>query len=380
MASFALAVTRTDSDPEAGRLLDRVQNGPDEGRRQALETLVQYAERDGTPDVWNAAGVGFHFAGLHDQATRLFDSLVQAIPDNDYYRLNLATSLSQTAQVDLCRHHLRHVVQYGSTEETRKFANGQLQGYENFLGLSERDRKLRELQIASLRQSVQQPGARPEAYLSLARVLVQRSMQDPSGTWLGEAASVLEKGRAAFPAEPHILELLIACYLRHDPQNRLEDAISQLERIAPHSPVLQHLTDATNDQAREFVEQNAQRARDLLDTVCNSGSNAAAREAALNDLGRIVAMYPNNPDYRVTYSFALMAAGREEAALAQARTLADMPISSHSFHFNLGQIFWGCGDRERGRHHLNLALQYAENEQDRQDARERILDLEQTRP
>ena len=87
-------------------------------------------------------------------------------------------------------------------------------------------------------------------------------------------------------------------------------------------------------------------------------------------------MYPDNPDYRVTYAFDMMAANRKDAALPRAHYLTSLPISSHSFHFNLGQVFWLCGDAEHGRHHLNLARQYAENDQEREDVRERISDLE----
>jgi len=56
-----------------------------------------------------------------------------------------------------------------------------------------------------------------------------------------------------------------------------------------------------------------------------------------------------------------------------------VPIASHTFHFNLGQVSWLCGDAERGRHHLNLAMQYPGNDQEREDVRERIADLERTR-
>lgn len=380
MASFALAVTLTNSDTEADRLLDRIRNGLNEERLLALDELVQYAQRAGQLDVWNAAGVGLHLAGRHDQATSIFEQLVQAAPDHDVYRLNLATSLSQTVQVERCRLQLRHVAEHGSTEQARGYAAEQLRGYEEFLGLSGRDRKLRDLQIASLRRSLGQPGAPAASYVSLARMLYMRSMSDGDEQGLAEATAVLEKGQVAFPDETPILELLIVCYLRHDPEGRLPGVASRLEQVAPHSPVLRRLEGVTDERVRDWVAHMAQRMRSLFASVSDNDSSPASRQAALDDLGRIVSMYPDNPDYRVTYAFALLVLGRKEDALAQARILDPVAIESHSFHFNLGQIFWLGGDAERGRHHLNLALLYAADDQERQDARERIADLDEKRP
>jgi hypothetical protein len=379
MASFALAVTLTKSDPEADRLLDRVRNGLNEERLRALDELVQYAQRAGQLDIWNTAGVGFHLAGQHGQATSIFEQLVQAAPDHDVYRLNLATSLSQTEQVERCRFQLRYVAEHGSTEQARRYAGEQLLGYEEFLGLSDRDRKLQDLQISSLRRALEQPGTPAESYVRLARMLYPRSMFGDEKK-LAEATTVLEKGQAAFPDETSILEPLILCYLHHDPEGRLPGVVSRLEQVAPHSPVLRLLEGVTDEKVRDFAAQMDQRMRSLFASVSDNDSSPASRQAALDDLCRIVSRYPDNPNYRVTYAFALLVLDRKEDALVQARILDPVAIESHSFHFNLGQIFWIGGDAERGRHHLNLALLYAKDDQERQDARERIADLDEKRP
>jgi tetratricopeptide (TPR) repeat protein len=378
MPPFALVVTRTESDPEVDRLISHIRGGLGEERGRALDDLVDYANRANSADVRNSVGLGFHLAGLHDQATRIFDSLVREFPNNDHYRLNLATSLSQTAQVELCRLHLRHLAEHGSTEQIRKEAHGMLRGYEDFVGLSDRNRELRERQLASLSRAIQSPDRTVDSFLNLASLLHREALLDPSSEGYKEAAAVLEQGREAFPDEPRILELLIACYLRQDPEGRIGVAMADLERIAPHSPVLRILRDTDDDTAREFSERNARRAAGLMASVCERENPSAVREAALRDLGTIVAMYPSNPHYRVSYAFALMGFGRKPQALAEALKLDQLPEKSHAFHFNLGQVFWICGDAERGRCHLNLALKYARDDGERADARDRIAKLERT--
>jgi hypothetical protein len=70
-----------------------------------------------------------------------------------------------------------------------------------------------------------------------------------------------------------------------------------------------------------------------------------------------------------------MGEDHKEAALDEAQRFARAPIDSHSFHFNLGQIFWICGDPVQGRHHLEQALRDAKDEGERQDVRDRLADL-----
>jgi hypothetical protein len=118
----------------------------------------------------------------------------------------------------------------------------------------------------------------------------------------------------------------------------------------------------------------SQRVDHLLGQV--AGDDPALREPALSDLRRIVEQYPQNPNYRVNYDFARMVIGDREEAARQAKILDTADELSHSFHFNLGQIFYYSGDPVKGRAHLELAAKYANDEQERHDACERISNLE----
>lgn len=379
MSKFALIFSQSKVDKEADLLLHRIREGSDVEANQALSELVSRAKLSNDPDDWNAAGIGFNYASLHDQATHIFDSLVRDYPEQDIYRLNLSTSYSQTEQIELCRHHLRHLAEYGSTEELRSIGREQLEGYERFVGLTEEDQKLRELQTKSLRRAVGSPERTPDDFIALARLLLLRSKLEPAGDWLAEATSALEQGREAFPKEPRIFELLVLGYLRHDPDGRLPEALAQLEKIDPDSQVLELLATQDEEKAVAFSENIQQRADGLMRQALESKDNQV-REAALQDLGKIVAMYPQNSGYRLLYAFTLMGLERTDLALEEAKLLSNTPSDSHSFHFNLGQVFWICGDPVQGRRHLDLALSYAENEQERQDVRDRIADLEGKKP
>jgi len=373
MPEFRALIISTARSPQTEKFLIRIKEGTASERDSAIDQLFKLAQKEDNLDTWNTVGVGLHFAGRNDEAARVFDMLVQSDPANDAYRLNLATCYSQNQQIALCREQLLYVAEHGSTEENRKLGREQLQGYDSFLGNTEPDRKLADLQIGSLRQRIAKSSKKTEDFKNLARLLLKRGALDPAGTWLEQAVTVLESGTAAFPKETELLELLITCYLRHDPNRRLDAALKRLERIAPDSRVFSILADLNEDKGRQFANNNQARADDLMQQVLRG--DESRRNAALQDLARLVNMYGDNPFYRGYYAFALVVCGQHAAALQQAEILERNPADTHSFHFNLGQVYWLCGDAKKGRQHLQLAYDYADNDQERKDAKDRISDL-----
>lgn len=374
MPEFRALIISTTRSPQTEKLISCVQQGSAAERESAIDQLFALGRKDNNLDTWNTVGVGLHFAGRNDEAVRLFDRLVQSAPANDAYRLNLATCYSQNEQIALCREQLLYVAEHGSTEENRKLGREQLQRYDSFLGNTEQDRKLADLQMRSLRQRIVQPSKKAEDFKNLAQLLVKRGRLDPAGDWLEQAITTLEAGTAAFPKDVDLLELLISCYLRHDPNDRLDPALKRLERMAPDSRVFSILANQDEEERRRFVENNQARADDLLQQVIQG--DQTRRNAALQDLAGLVNMYSDNPFYRSNYAFALMVCGQPAAARQQAAILEKNPAPTHSFHFNLGQVYWLCGDEKKGRQHLQLASDYAANDQERQDAKDRIRELE----
>ena len=340
----------------------------------ALKVLQQQARDQGRLDSWNRAGIGLHLAGLNNEAVRIFDALVKEAPGQDEYRLNLATCLSQVQQIALCRHHLRHLAELGTTAEMRQLGREQLDGYDRFLADTEQDREREVSLIRELRAAIGQSERNPQDFVKLARLLIRRSMLDAKAELRVDATEILEQGFALFPRTVELIELLIICYLHHDPQKRLPAYLELLRTVAPDSPVLPTLSNQDMEEARRFSGDTLNAANDLLQKVV--ADDPAIRVAALHDLARIVATYPDNPQYRLNYAFALMAVGQRSDALHQAKTLTRGAIGTHQFHFNLGQVFWVCGDAAQGRHHLQLALNCAASDEERQDVLDRMKAFE----
>jgi hypothetical protein len=191
---------------------------------------------------------------------------------------------------------------------------------------------------------------------------------------MAQSRAALEAGVARYPDDVTLLELLVSAYLAGDPEQRLDETMRHLEKLAPDSPVFDVITQVSREDTSDWGHDMMLRVDRLLAQV--AGDNPALRAPALSDLRRIVEQFPDNATYRVNYAFALMIVGEREEAMRQAKILDSLENASHSFHFNLGQIFHYCGDKAKGRVHLELAVKYASNEQERRDAWDRIADLE----
>jgi tetratricopeptide (TPR) repeat protein len=363
-----------DRSKTVDRLMERVKTGDPSEQDEAISELAGRAEKSDDKYDWNTVAMGLFEARRFDQAISILDSLIQAFPDEDVIRLNLATTYSQVSQVSLCRLHLKYLAEHGGTEEIRKTGREQLEGYEQFIGFTEADTELRKLQIAALRETTSIDGCPAEDFVRLAKLLRRATDLDPDAGWMEQSRAALEIGVAKYPQDVTLLELLVAAYLSSDPEQRLDETLRRLEGLAPDSQVFKVLTEVSRQDNSGWARDMSQRVHHLLGQV--AGDDPAMREPALSDLRRIVEQYPQNPNYRVHYGFALMVVGDREEAARQAKILDRVDEPSHSFHFNLGQIFYYCGDPVRGRAHLELAAKYANDEQEGRDAWERIADLE----
>jgi tetratricopeptide (TPR) repeat protein len=353
-------------------LITTAQNGDPHEVGAALDELVRRAEASGgNPEAWAEAAQGFFVARMFPDAIHILRQLVERAPEQDTHRLNLAMAYWQIEDVELCRYHLAHLVKHGRTAELRDYARAQLEQYETSLGLTSRDGELAALQERSLQEQI----AAPTSYVRLGRLWNRQGKLAGDENATARVTALLEEGSRRFPQNIGILELLILCYLRHDPEGRLGDVMRALEKGDPESPVFQKLEGIVDSaDAERHRRQMSGRANALL-RQATKGDNAV-RAAALSGLRRMIAVAPNNLDYRLTFAFALGANGAHSEALEQATLLSRQSIESHSYHFNLGQIFWLSGDPTNGRRHLEMAFRYATNEQERQDVRDRIADLE----
>lgn len=240
-------------------------------------------------------------------------------------------------------------------------------------GAAAQDEQLQQLQIASLHERIRSDQVSADDYQKLGKLLLVRERRGFKDVSLDEITAILEEGQKRFPYAVELLEQLIACYLRKDPLNRLEPALKKLEKLNADSPVLQLIAHIDDVEDVEHLWQMDQRLPELMAQI--QSKDPQLRKAALQELQEVVDAYPLNPDYRLAYAFALCILGQKTEAMHQAGLLDKNDIPSHTYHFNLGQVFWLCGDPVKGRHHLDLSLQYAGNAQERQDALDRIAAL-----
>jgi tetratricopeptide (TPR) repeat protein len=361
---------------DSNRLLDQIDHGDSVQQRAAIDQLLALAEKSNDPDNWNVAALGLHRLQRFDEEIDILTQLVEKFPSTDVYRLNLATAYSQVESIDLCRFHLRFLIDHAFTEEMRHLGDEQLRGYESFLGLGESDTRLRDLQVNFLEESIVVDPAAPRNYIELSRLMTRISKFEPGEDLFGRAAEVLEQGLTACTDRQEILENLSFCYLHADPKQRMNAVVKELEAIAPDSRILESLANVFRQGGGSGSEALATRVQMLMQQV--GQKDEALSEAALRDLARVVETYSDTTSYRLSYAFCLGMTGRTEEAMRQAERLDQVQNREHGFHFNLGQIFWWSGDPARGRYHLQLAVQYATSEEERKDARDRIAELEAT--
>jgi predicted Zn-dependent protease len=367
---------RTGSDPSdvADRLIERARTGDPSEQDAAISELVARAEESNDAYDWHRVAIALSEAQRFDEAISILASLIQAFPNEDLFRLNLATAYSQVSQVGLCRLHLNYLVEHGSTEEFRKTGQEQLARYEQFVGFTEADTELRNLQISALREAISIDGCPAEDFLRLAKLLRRSAEFDSAENWMEQSRAALEVGVAKYPQDVAMLELLIGAYFSSDPNKRLDETLRRLEKLAPDSQIFEILAEVSRQDNSGWSRDMSRRVDHLANQI--SGDDPAMRRAALSDLRRIVQLYPQSPNYRVSYAFALMVVGDRDEVARQAKLLDSVDVPSHSFHFNLGQIFYYCGDRGKGRAHLELATKYANDEQERRDVWQLISDLE----
>jgi tetratricopeptide (TPR) repeat protein len=370
----------SDSDKRRA-LIDQIRHASKSEQNAALNKLLQLAQESGGDEkAWSGLALGLFNAGRFEKALYIFRKLADTFPRNDLHRLNIATCHSQLAQFDLCRRQLKLIAADGSTPQTRQVASQQLIGLEEWLGQSSMDLKFNEMKIMALQERVDSGDAQEDDYVQVAGLLLrQESAGLPGAEGLTERGlQILEQGATKFPQSVPILEHLAGFYIRLPGfEQHYEKTLLQIEKLAPDSPVLEAMN-TTDDEAREISKRIDERAHELMHRILANRGDADLINASLKELRRIVSMFGQVPEYRKTYAFALMTSGRHDEARQEAEILATMAGDLDDVHFHLGQIFWICGDQARGRHHLELAVQFATTEEDRKDAIQVLSDLEKS--
>ena len=345
-------------------------------QQQILASLLYSAQHSNEDEDWNIYALALQALGRLDEAIAIWQPLVETHPDNDICRLNLGCAYARAGQLDrleMSEYHLRYLAEHGSTEDMRNMGRQNLEAVERDARQKGQPGELQQLQLESLREAIETDTASADDYVSWTKLSIQSKRAGDGDISLTDLVPLLEKGRQCFPQSAEILEQLIFCYLQADPEGKLEEVLKELEVVAPDSPVLQYFESIDDDTIREYRQQMDQRIQELMERA--NLPDPALQTAAVRELHNLVSLYPANFDYHMAYAFALNFAGRDAEAIQQGEEMEPFAGESHSIHFNLGQLFWLSGDATRGQQHLDLAVQYAQDEQERQDALARIASL-----
>jgi hypothetical protein len=368
MPILSLGGTSSDDSVRRRQIIAEIRDASQSDQEATIAELQREAQAsEGDERTWSDLALGMFQAGYFEDACDLFRKLADLFPEHDVHRINVATCLSQMAQFELCRHELEHVRSHGQTEDGRRTAAELLQGLIQWRSKSARDMQFARLRLAALRERVEAAEAEPDEYVQLARLQIEQELDDLTGMEAAydQARQTLEQGKKRFPESVPILEHLAFVYLRTlNAESQLDAILQKLQRIAPDSQVLQAGQAANDEEAEAFSKRMQGRAWELMKN-CEQDDPPLV-EASLRELQKMVVMYAMSPEYRKTYAFALMIAGRNDEARRQAEILESLDADSHDMHFHLGQIFSACGDVPRGLRHLELALQSAASQEDRE--------------
>jgi protein involved in temperature-dependent protein secretion len=354
-------------DSHSTTLLKQLHESPPSDQAKIIQLLTDQAVTTGAADDLSNLAIGLSEVGQLDDAIQIFEDLIKAAPDRDTARANLASVYCASSQFELARYQFNYLAQRGATEQMRAWSREQVDLLVPDQESTPAAKGLRERQIAALRERIAFNEGVAAEYTRLGRLLLDMGPETTEQRAPEEVTSLLEEGHSRYPHDVGILELLAHCYLRFDVATRLSDVLQQLEKEAPDSALLRRMQEIDADKASAHGKTMMQRMHRLVHQVHTD--DVELQSAVLHEMRSIAQAFPQNPNYRWFYAFGLGLAGQKDKALIQAEILAQTAGTYHILHFNVAQIFWNCGDRARAEHHLDLAFQYAANQQERDDVR-----------
>jgi hypothetical protein len=177
-----------------------------------------------------------------------------------------------------------------------------------------------------------------------------------------EAVRVLTAVRRVEPEHVRALELLVAAYAAGhaagEGDAELDEVLRTLERVAPHSRVVEVAGDQRDgDPAAEQ--------RQLLDGLIQAGMHGD--EEALRELRSMHGRFPGNGDIHVALMVVSAARGDQAAAVELADDLLVRHPGRHFAHFSTAQVYWRTGRRAEAERQLSLAAATAATDQDRRE-------------
>jgi tetratricopeptide (TPR) repeat protein len=340
-----------------------------------MTRLAGKARADG-PTGWNVYAALLGESGRHTEAQRELEALVARHPDHVEAWLNLASAHFYQGRLQEALDTLERCPDVSGAPGSH-LVGSRTEGLRTYMSFRTRDRELLELRVAALRERAAAGTARDGDTAALARAL---------GTLWGEhraapAEEVAEAAREAHtarPADVTMLELLVRALHALRGQSRrpqpedgeaeeFDKALRKLERLAPHSRLLEALRSVPLTEPEQATP--GEEAWTLVNELISRAMLGDAQAA--DGVRRLTERFPEEPSFRMVLMMLAMRDGLADGdltkAVALAEGLAAEPDERHETHFNLGQVYWYAGSRERAFDHLRRAYELARDDQERDD-------------
>jgi predicted Zn-dependent protease len=312
------------------------------------------------------AGLGFARLGSADEAIAAFERASKLDPADAVDVVNVAVGLMSVGETERARRRLMPLAQ--GDDNTSQIARRYLAEIDRIQQAADREIRFAELRIKALRERFLAGTATIEELMQLARSLASFVANGRTGYDWAEVTSVLETVRERDPRNVEALELLIGVYGATGPDARWNEAMRELEKIAPDSRVFEAI-DRPPEYHKWYSESMGARIDNLLKEAIRGGAEA---EDALQSLRALVQRFPDNDHYHMALMCALSVNSDIPGALAQAEWLGQRPNPTHERQFIVAQVFLSSGDRQRAEEHFAEAYRLARTDQDRQDSLDRL--------
>lgn len=350
-----------DGSPEEREMRDKLLTMT---RRPAERLLRSLAKRASAGDPTDVQCYALCLAILDrtTEAVRVWEQLLPARPHSAAVWLNLAKALvidhrrdQAITVLERCREAM------GDLPGVRAQVDERLAELREARSQEDDEHRLLELQVASIRWRLENGQAQPGDRLRLVRLLAGLMMSPGSDVTKPDVLAAARAAHAEAPSDPATLEMVAAVLLDCGLEAELNEVLRTLEKIAPHSAVLEIARRTTRDDPELLAQAEAlQRRHEELLMRAIEGADDAESEIR----GRL-RWLPDDLTLRIALMHAVRSRGDTQEALRIADQLAAELDGDHMMHFYVGQMFWYLDRHGQARHHFARALATARDAEDR---------------
>ncbi|UPK67962.1 tetratricopeptide repeat protein [Chitinophaga filiformis] len=362
MANLDIGTFRLDTANEPS--FSQLTQGSEIEKDAAVQKIYDLAKTKNGMEQWNDFAIALGILGKKEVALGLFKDLIERFPDHDVLRYNLALSYVYCGMNAVGRYHLIQLSQSANEKSFRKFSRESLEKFESYLGITEADDRLKDLQISYFRKAILAAAPDSNIFLSLGRLLFDRMNKEMDDDCVLELIALLERGTKMYPRDSQLMEMLLATKLWYEPYKSHHSIADQLACISPSSPLLVEYL--SRKKCDTIMHSRTSKIFRVLVEEYMSGQEEF-KQYALKDLAAFVFLDPTNTAYRIMYALALACNKQYAAALKQVAKAEQEPHKDYVYFFNVSQIFHKCGDKQKALDYVEKAESFVETEQDRTD-------------